>query len=291
MKMPDNFAIFILTHGRADNQITLRTLQKAQYDGRLYFLIDNEDKQQERYKELYGDNVIVFDKAAMDGTFDIMDNFNGRNVVVFARNALNEIAKSIGIKYYMVLDDDYQRFEFIVYDAKKTILRRHNISDINNVLSAMLEYFISTPFTCIAMCQGGDLIGGRSSSVWTQHKRKVMNSFLCDTDRPFQFVGRINEDTNTYVELGAKGHLFATIPELVLHQRETQGNPGGLTEFYLETGTYYKSFYTVMLQPSSVHCSLMGQTHKRLHHSIKWKHTVPMIIREVHKKVENGSEG
>lgn len=288
MKMNDDFAVFILTHGRADNQITLKTLQKAQYDGRLYFLIDDEDEQQERYKELYGDSVIVFNKAEQEGTFDIMDNFKGRNVVVFARNVLNDIAKSLGIRYYMVLDDDYNRLEFIAYDAKTVIQKRHEIANINKVISAMLEYFIDTPFTCIAMCQGGDLIGGRASSVWTQHKRKVMNSFLCSTDRPFQFMGRINEDTNTYVALGAKGHIFATIPELVLHQRETQGNPGGLTEFYLETGTYYKSFYTVMLQPSSVHCSLMGQTNPRLHHRIKWVNTVPMIIREEYRK--NGSQ-
>ncbi len=59
-----------------------------------------------------------------------------------------------------------------------------------------------------------------------------------------------------------------------------------MTDVYLDSGTYIKSFYTVMFSPSSVKVSLMGTAEARLHHSISWEHTVPQIIREEHKKTQ-----
>ena len=37
----DNFAIFILSHGRPDEVFTVKTLQKVGYTGKYYFIIDN----------------------------------------------------------------------------------------------------------------------------------------------------------------------------------------------------------------------------------------------------------
>lgn len=289
MMMNNDFAIFILTHGRANNIITLNTLKKCGYTGKTYIVIDNEDKQEDEYKRLYGDSVIVFDKSSMDGKFDIMDNFNNRNVVVFARNALNDIVKQLGITYYMVLDDDYTHFRYRINDKLEYPVHSSGIlhGKFDNIISVMLDFFISTKCTSIAFIQGGDLIGGKDNSmvVGYKPKRKVMNTFIFSVDRPYEFTGRINEDVNMYVSMGVRGALFLQIPFISVEQLQTQSNEGGLTEFYLETGTYYKSFYTVMAQPSSVICKLMGNKDKRLHHQISWKHTVPMIIREEFKKI------
>lgn len=61
----DDFAVFILTHGRADNVVTADTLKRQKYSGKLYFIIDNEDDTAELYREKFGaENVIMFDKAA-----------------------------------------------------------------------------------------------------------------------------------------------------------------------------------------------------------------------------------
>ena len=111
-----------------------------------------------------------------------------------------------------------------------------------------------------------------------------MNFFICSTDRPFNFIGRINEDVNTYVSLGSKGDLFQTICDLRLEQLDTQSNTGGLTEFYLDGGTYVKSFYTVMFAPSCTRINLMGNKHKRLHHRISWNNAIPVILDEKYKK-------
>ena len=111
-----------------------------------------------------------------------------------------------------------------------------------------------------------------------------MNSFICSTKRPFSFIGQFNDDVNTYVMLGMRGGLFATIPMIMLHQIPTQKAASGMTEVYLRYGTYCKSFTTVMMQPSSVKVSMMNSLNPRLHHSIKWINTVPVILEEKWKK-------
>ena len=57
-----------------------------------------------------------------------------------------------------------------------------------------------------------------------------------------------------------------------------------MTELYLSSGTYVKSFYTVMYSPSSVRIELMKSRHPRLHHRIDWTKTVPVILHEKHRK-------
>ena len=44
------FAAFILTHGRPDNVLTYDSLKKAGYTGRIVLIIDNEDKNKEKYQ-------------------------------------------------------------------------------------------------------------------------------------------------------------------------------------------------------------------------------------------------
>lgn len=114
--------------------------------------------------------------------------------------------------------------------------------------------------------------------------RKAMNSFFCATDRPFLFTGRINEDVNAYVGLGRRGDIFFTYMPIQLNQLQTQSNAGGLTELYLDSGTYLKSYYTVMVAPSCVKINLMGSTNMRLHHRVDWNATAPKIVAERYRK-------
>ena len=47
--MNKDFAVFILTHGRPDNVMPYKTLQKCNYTGKVYFMIDNEDQSADEY--------------------------------------------------------------------------------------------------------------------------------------------------------------------------------------------------------------------------------------------------
>jgi hypothetical protein len=112
-----------------------------------------------------------------------------------------------------------------------------------------------------------------------------MNSFICGIDRPFKFSGRINEDVNMYVLLGSQGKVFFTVMRTCLLQQTTQKNRGGMTELYLDNGTYVKSFYSVIYHPSSVSVAILkDRKNPRLHHRIRWRTTVPKIISPRYKK-------
>ena len=41
--MRDDFAAFILSHGRANNIKTVKALKEGNYTGKWYFLLDDED--------------------------------------------------------------------------------------------------------------------------------------------------------------------------------------------------------------------------------------------------------
>ena len=282
----DDFAVFILSNGRPNNIKTIKTLENANYKGKYYIIVDNEDKTIEQYRENFGDKVIVFNKQEIsdDKRFDKFDNNNNKRVIYFARNACFDIAKELGLKYFIQFDDDYTSFQFRYEEGEK--LKHLNMNNIGEVFNLMIDFLNSSPkILTICFSQGGDFIGGKDSGVWKkQLVRKSMNSFLCSTDRVFTFKGRINEDVNTYTWLGNQGELFFTIANLSLEQTPTQSNEGGMTDIYLDSGTYVKSFYSIICSPQAVKIALMGNRFMRMHHKVNWKYCSPKILDEKYKK-------
>jgi hypothetical protein len=284
-----DFAVFLLTHGRPDNVKTIKTLKKHGYTGRVFFIVDNEDKTINKYISNFGEeNIIVFDKKYYASLVDNADNFNNRKVITHARNACFDIARKLNITYFIQLDDDYSAFHFRFLNEERNKLLFKNVLDLDRVFDIYLDFFKSTNFKSLAFAQGGDFIGGASGSNPNVFKsplsRKCMNSFICSTDRPFQFLGTMNEDVNTYTLLGSRGDLFMTAPLCSLVQTATQSQKGGATDWFKCSGTYAKSFYSIMMHPSGVRASMLNSTHPRIHHNIRWLHTVPVIIDEKHKK-------
>ncbi len=282
-KYADDFAVFILTHGRPDTIRTLDTLKRGNYTGKWYLVIDNEDKQAERYYEKYGkERVIMFDKLAVSKTFDTADLSQERRAIVYARNACFQIAKNLNLKYFVEFDDDYTSIG--IRYPKDGKLSQLSCENLDEIFELMVDFLLETDALTVCMSQGGDHMGGLTGRWKKSILRKAMNSFFCRTDRPFQFLGRVNEDVNTYTLLGSQGQLMMTITDLMLNQMQTQSNAGGMTDLYLDGGTYLKSFYTVLYMPSAVTVQPMGTAHKRLHHKVDWKHCVPLILDERYKK-------
>lgn len=283
--MRNDFVAFILTHGRPEKVYTIEALRNAGYTGRIVLVIDNEDKTADRYYEKFGkENVVMFDKLKKSKEFDTIDIGRDRRAIVYARNACFDIAKDLGYKYFLELDDDYTNFRqrFIKDNGQ---FGSWYLKDFDAVVDCMLEFLETSGALTVAFAQTGDFIGGSGSKVFKDKlARKAMNSFFCKTENKFDFIGRINEDVNTYVNLGSKGHLFFTVSDMSLDQTQTQANSGGMTELYLNAGTYVKSFFTVICNPSSVKLYTVGSSHKRIHHSINWDVAVPKIISSHYKK-------
>lgn len=116
-----------------------------------------------------------------------------------------------------------------------------------------------------------------------------MNGYFFKTNNPIRFLGSINEDLNASIYEGQRGKVFFTINDISIKQKATQQQSGGLTDAYLDSGTYIKSFYSIIVAPNCVKIGAMGNVDLRIHHKVKWDCCVPKIIEQKYKKeVKNG---
>lgn len=285
--MSNRFCVFIISHGRADNIVTLSTLAKGNYSGPLFIVCDNEDKTLTAYQKKFGSKLLVFNKKAYADKVDSCDNFQNRRTTTHARNACFDFAEQLGFEFFLVLDDDYVDFRY-TFDGNGAFVKKR-IKNLNNVFSAFVNFLdIDERIQSVCLLQGGDIFGGENCTnfkrkIFPFQKRKAMNSFFCKTDRRFWFFSRLNEDVNTYLALGNRGLLFFTIPDAYLQQTQTQANAGGMSDAYIASGTYVKTFYTIMNCPSFAVATVTASM-KRIHHKIRWNNAVPKIIDDAFRK-------
>jgi hypothetical protein len=281
--MRDDCCVFILSYDRPQNVKTVDTLEKHGYTGDWYIVIDHEDDRAPYEREHGAENVIFLEKDDALPDLDRGDNFNRRDCNVYARQQLWDVAEERGYDYFMVLDDDYYHFQYRFTESFEYHSSYEYLNDLDSYLDAAIEYLERADLDALCMAQGGDFIGGKQASFaqGVQTKRKAMNTFLCATDRPFDFRGTINEDVNTYVRAAQHGKVFLTVNFVSVDQEDTQQEDGGLTDIYLDQGTYVKSFYTILYAPS---CASLTKLHdradERIHHRVSWRNAVPKIVPE-----------
>lgn len=278
------FAVVILTHKRPYNVRTVAALKQSGYTGDIFLILDDEDPTIEQYKEIYGDNVILFKRSEAARNVEPGDNFGGLRGLIYARNSVFGIAAKLHLDHFVCLDDDYTSFNWR-FDSKGNY-KFGNITNLDAIFQVMAKFLDKTSCKSLAIGQGGDFIGGELGgfSKNITLKRKCMNFFLCKTDRPFKFFGRMNEDVNCYLRNGNIGELYFTLNQLSLQQLPTQTLAGGVTDLYKQLGTYVKSFYSVMYCPSMVKVAMLNTSEARVHHKINWRLAVPRILPEVVRK-------
>jgi hypothetical protein len=282
-----NFLAVIMTHGRPNIVHTYNALLKSGYTGPVCIVIDNEDKTAAEYKEKFGDMVYVFDKKKEAETTDVCDNFPHRKAIVYARNAAFRITKELGYRYFVQLDDDYTSFEYKSGKDHEFISSKR-IKNLNHIFDLMIDYLILGDWDSIAMAQGGDFIAGKNGYVKNalKTKRKCMNTWICDIEKPLRFCGHMNEDASCYIVEGLRGKKFLTLFNLSITPVQTQAAAGGMTELYNANGTYVKTFYSILQAPSCVKINHMGHINPRIHHNVKWNNACPKIIRQEWKKAK-----
>ena len=283
--MRKDFAMLILSHGRAGRINTINTLKRVGYTGKYYIIIDSEDEQKQDYINEYGnEKIIIFDKDEIAEKIDRGDNFRRKDIVLYARNKIWDIAEDLNLQYLMMLDDDYTGFAYR-FDEKFEYNHKP-VEDLDFIIEKMIKFYEKSNATTISFAQGGDFVFAKDTSLANapKIKRKAMNTFLCSVDKQFRFMGSINEDVNAYVREQQLGKLIFMINFISINQKQTQSNEGGLTDIYLDKGTYIKSFYTILYSPSCVKLGLMGSKYRRIHHYIRWRNAVPKIISEKYKK-------
>lgn len=278
--MRDDFAAFILTHGRAKQQKTLETLTRCGYTGRMYLVIDDEDEQGPLYHERYGVNVIDFSKREAEKTFDTMTNAKEYRSVVYARNAVYGIAKRLNVRYVFQFDDDITNLTFrVVQDGK---LKGFNIRNIDRLFTDMVEYMESAKLAMLGFSQAGAFIGGAGSKKYQEGcQRNMSQAMLVDSEHPMAFRGIFNEDLHASLDAASQGRVALATMLVSIQAPERMSNAGGLHDLYADNGTYTRDCYSLMAYPNVV--SFSGDKHgivKRINH----KAFAPMILSDKYRK-------
>lgn len=277
MRLRDDFCIFVISHNKPEND-TAKQLKLCNCKFPIYIVIDDADSKIEEYKRKYGeDKVLIFSKKEYSEKCDMMDNFDFDKVIVYARNACYDFAEKLGYEYFLQLDDDYTEFSL----RMNKYLNLKNSDKINYVLQEYLKFYeLDERIKLLAFMQGGDF----SDVVNGKVLRKSMNVLFCSIKRRVMFNGRLNEDVNAYTQGNKLGEIFISMPMIVIHQKQSQ-TTGGMSDTYKQFGTYVKSFYSVIQNPSFIKIGIIrSPTSFRIHHRITRKFGVARIISFKYKK-------
>lgn len=282
MKLRNDFCIFVISHGKPDND-TMKQLELCKVQYPIYIVIDDKDPKLQDYLSKYGkEKVCIFSKEAEASKFDRMGNFGLNKVIVFARNACYDFAKKLGYRYFIELDDDYIDFRFRVPGKKSFMFKNCKKTSLDEIFTLYVDYYhLNKEIKILAFMQGGDFSGVVDGIVL----RKAMNALFCSVDRRVVFNGDLNEDVNAYTQGGKLGNIFISFPIICIQRRLTQ-TTGGMSDVYKLYGTYVKSFFSVIQNPSFVKIGILQQSSKfyRIHHNISTRYGVAKIISSRYKK-------
>lgn len=251
--MTKKFAIFILTHGRPHNQITVNTLQKLGYDGDLYLVVDDQDKTFGEYVEEWGaDRVIRFHKDYFIRNTDTGLSPPVPKFAVFARNAIEHIAKIMGYKTFMMLDDDITkiRVRLPVGDSLKSFQFKNQF---NSIIEKTVDFVLNCDIACLGLGFCNLYIGGVGNfNKENPRQRLCAEAFIRNTSHPIEWRLNMVEDMITSIDAATKGDVwFQFLPiqcEILMNEGAVDG---GNSDVYRQLGMYRISFMPVIAYPSS----------------------------------------
>lgn len=299
-----DYCIIILSHKRAEflKKNTWALLDDRKSTAKRFVILSDDDPTIDEYIEMYGkDSVFVFNKSESEKMFniDLLDCYHGKTNnkkgTVWARNTQYYAARKLGYRYFIVLDDDYTD----IY-VRKLMYKKNKKPYLPNVCNlkgidketgisifdkVCLDYFnilnSQDWLYVVSFAQTGDYPGGyQTTMVQQEYRFKSMNVFFCDTEKEVRYFGRMNDDVNSYVLNGSRGEMSLTIHGPCISQFTTQSEKEGMTDLYKLFGTYVKSLYTCIQNPSSCRIGVLGNTFPRIHHNISWKYAVPCVLDE-----------
>ena len=175
--MRNDFCVFILSYKRANNMCTIDSLLRANYTGKYYIILGNDDPTINEYIDKYGkDKIIIFDKEEQARLTDACDNFDKRKVILYARNFCFDIAKQLGYKYFLELDDDYTNFRYRYEEDGQ--FRTCYVREFDELVDIMIDFLDTTNAHTVAFGQSGDYIGGGWFFSCKSKNKKKSDEFI-----------------------------------------------------------------------------------------------------------------
>ena len=257
--MTKKFAVFILTHGRPHNQLTVKSLQDVGYTGEWYLVVDDQDDTFNEYVKVWGvDRVIVFHKDHFIRHTDVGLQVPVPKFAVFARNAIEHIAKYMGYQTFMMLDDDITKIRIRLPEGNS--LKSYQI---NGQFDAIIENSVNYVLDCDIACMGLGFcnlyIGGvENFNKENPRQRLCAEAFIRNTSHPISWRLNMVEDLITSIDAAMNGDVWFQFLPIQCEIKMSEGAvDGGNSDVYRQLGMYRISFMPVIAYPSSnaVRCS------------------------------------
>ena len=243
-------AIFILSNGRPDKVKTYDYL-KTSFSGDVYILCDDQDETLPDYKDKFGSKVIVFNKDEWVKKSDPMDNFNSKKSVLYARNAVFEIAGAMGYRYFVMTDDDIKDLQFR-YEQDGKLLAKP-VSNLDKAIDYIVQLMNTTAISYFSFGTDKNFIGGvQNRNFQKKVIDKVYNFIICKSGQQHSYKGIMNEDEIHNVISLSTGVLLKSLTAIqIVMEPVGKGETGGNSETYKENGyySYTRNFYPIIACP------------------------------------------
>lgn len=273
--------IFIPSYKRAKNLKTVKYFTKMGYSpDKIHVVIDNETPDIRDYEiecKKFGCNLHVFNIDESRERYDYVHRPSvSRRSAGQARNMFYDIAKSLGISFYVVQDDDTRSMQIKKFGKYKRIAK---LEEINFVFESVKDFMLKRRIGLFGLSQTGDFIGGLNDKLL---RHKLMNTTFVNTNFVYRGErGVQNDDASQYAAVVNNGLFTGSHGDgLVLNQVVSATAKGGLTELYNECKLLNKALVPVIQFPSSVFANRQIKNGNRIHHSIRRKFIAPCIIHD-----------
>lgn len=254
--MNSEFVVFILTYARPNAQITYNTLKRCGYTGKVYLILDDTDTTIQQYIDNYGaENIIVFNKNYYINS-DRFDNGTNKPVyasAVYARRAIEDIAKSMCLDYFAMADDDIQNL-VIRYPLNNKLVRA-KITNLDTILCLYTD-LLTQNVACVGFGMNRSYFGGVSAFCPERLCKKIMpsNFFIRNASVKVNWVAWTFEDDITHYCNLVDGNVWLSIPyvQQILQPFADVNNTGGNVDLYKTRNHFDICFTEVQYMPSAI---------------------------------------
>lgn len=270
--MREDFAVFIISHERADRVETYDMLRDAGYTGKIYVVVDDEDVEFNQYKRRFGDYLLKYSKMVYRDITEVCTKVNG--CATYARNAVEDIAKLLNLKAFMVADDDLLRLRYRYDD--NGILRSLAIkSNLDAIIDAYLEFILDNGVACVSFGTANIYMKGIKPEV-VSNNRIPFNCFIRNAEFRWTWKADIYEDAVTSILESWNGDFAMQLPFVQCDMCPMDaGAKGGMTGIYTSISNYEKNFPVLIYAPS---CVRLGIGKRSFIYSTITKNAFPKLV-------------
>lgn len=272
--------IFIPSYHRPHNNKTADFFIRNGYDPKkIHVILDSEADDIAEYEQeakINGFQLHIFDMAEARARYDYVHRpSKSRRSAGQARNMFYDIAKGLGIDFYVVIDDDTNDYQLRPFGK---YIRLANMNDIDRTFVLIKEMMQKRHIGLFGLSQTGEMFESEDTK---QLRNKVMNTTFVNTKYIYRGErGVQDDDTSQFVTIQNDGYFTGSLRSgIILHQTASATATGGLTELYNECKLLNKALVCVIQFPSAIIAEKQFMNGGRLHHRINARYLIPKIMK------------